>query len=180
MDTFPDIAITPIAPEHIEGLRHSIDVVARERRYLDIFEAAPLDKFREYTQKQISNGDPFFVAMALGEVVGWCEVERDKGPANAHCGTLNIAILPAFRGRGLGFKLISTVLQQARRAGFVRIALWVHADNARAIALYEKVGFVREGLFRAAVLIDGKLCDTLVMAIVDDANIAKAVETVNR
>ena len=39
----------------------------------------------------------------------------------------------------------------------VRIELWAHSDNARAIALYEKVGFVREGLLRATGVIDGEL-----------------------
>jgi RimJ/RimL family protein N-acetyltransferase len=48
----------------------------------------------------------------------------------------------------------------------------VHADNARAIALYEKVGFVREGVARDAVFIDGEYRDAINMAIVDRANAA--------
>lgn len=42
----------------------------------------------------------------------------------------------------------------------------MHADNARAIALYEKIGFVHEGRGRDAVLIDGRHIDSLNMAII--------------
>jgi ribosomal protein S18 acetylase RimI-like enzyme len=137
-----DVAVAPIAPEHVDSLYQGVDLVARERLYLDISDAGPLAHFRGYIEKQISNGDPFFVALAQDKVVGWCDIERDSFAANVHCGTLNIALIPGFRDRGLGFRLISATLEQARRVGFVRIQLFVHADNPRAIALYRKVGFV--------------------------------------
>lgn len=38
------------------------------------------------------------------------------------------------------------------------------ADNTRAIALYERFGFVREGLHRCHALRDGVYVDTLSMA----------------
>jgi RimJ/RimL family protein N-acetyltransferase len=43
----------------------------------------------------------------------------------------------------------------------------VNADNAPAIALYERVGFVLEGTMRDALAIDGKYQDALLMALVD-------------
>jgi RimJ/RimL family protein N-acetyltransferase len=49
----------------------------------------------------------------------------------------------------------------------VRIELSVRADNLRAVRLYEKVGFVREGVLRDAVFVDGKLHNALAMALID-------------
>ena len=49
----------------------------------------------------------------------------------------------------------------------------MHSDNARAISLYDKVGFVREGVQRDAVYIDGEYRDTIVMAIVERENTAR-------
>jgi RimJ/RimL family protein N-acetyltransferase len=164
-----DVAIAPIAPEHIDSFHRGLDLVARERKYLDISDAGPFSDFRDYIVRQISNGDPFFVALARGEVVGWCDVERHTSAANVHSGTLNIALIPRFRDRGLGFRLISATLEQARRVGLIRIQLFVHADNPRAIALYRKVGFVEEGLLRDAARIDGNFRDSLLMAKVDHA-----------
>lgn len=83
-----------------------------------------------------------------------------------------MGIVPAYRGRGLGLKLINATLARARKAGFVRIELSVHADNARAISLYDKAGFVREGVQRDAVYVDGEYRDAIVMAIVERENTA--------
>lgn len=44
----------------------------------------------------------------------------------------------------------------------------MHADNTRAIALYEKTGFIREGIQRRSVLIDGRFIDTVNMALMLD------------
>ena len=46
----------------------------------------------------------------------------------------------------------------------MRVQLQVNVDNARAIGLYESLGFEREGTQRASVLRDGKLIDSLMMA----------------
>ena len=126
--------------------------------------------------KQIAKGDPFFVAIGSKEVVGWCDIQRRTGIAS-HVGLLNIAIVPGFRSQGIGRKLLLAVLDEAKRSGFVRIELWAHSDNARAIALYEKVGFVREGLLRATGVIDGEFMNSVVMAIIDADNAARACAT---
>ena len=46
-----------------------------------------------------------------------------------------------------------------------RVSLTVLASNDRAKRLYEKVGFVKEGLFRQAQFKDGKYVDVIAMAL---------------
>jgi RimJ/RimL family protein N-acetyltransferase len=46
-----------------------------------------------------------------------------------------------------------------------RVWLHVHADNARGIHAYEKVGFRREGLLREATYRDGRFVDVVAMAV---------------
>jgi RimJ/RimL family protein N-acetyltransferase len=161
-----DVVIAAVAPEHVEGLHRAIDIVARERKYLTLFEAFPLPETREFVRDLISKGGLQFVALARGGVVGWCDIRRHPFPSHAHRGALGMGLLPAYRGRGLGRTLLDATLAQAFRSGFVRVELDVRADNARAIALYDRVGFVREGLVRAAVRVDGKYYDAIAMAIV--------------
>lgn len=43
-------------------------------------------------------------------------------------------ILPAYRGKGLGRRLIETTLRAAQKSGFARVELDVYEDNARAIS----------------------------------------------
>lgn len=48
--------------------------------------------------------------------------------------------------------------------GLNRIELVVATENIRAIRLYEKTGFVREGLLRQYKFIEGKFIDVLIMS----------------
>ena len=55
---------------------------------------------------------------------------------------MNIALRPAWQGRGLGCMLLQAVLQALEEAGVRRCLLEVRESNAPAIALYHKHGFV--------------------------------------
>jgi RimJ/RimL family protein N-acetyltransferase len=70
------------------------------------------------------------------------------------------------RGRGIG----TEALRQLLRYGFDdldlhRIYLHVLCTNERAIRLYERAGFRREGALREAALIDGAWIDVYLMAL---------------
>lgn len=161
------VEIRPITGDDIEGFHHAVDAVARERKYLALLEALPLASTRKFVLENIAKGNPQFVVMADGSVAGWCEVVRLDRTAHAHAGVLGMGLLAPFRGQGHGRRLIETTLQAARLAGFSRVELTVHADNPHAIALYERVGFVREGIKRRAMCIDGRFGDVIMMAITE-------------
>ena len=174
------VEIVPIAERHIESFHRTLDFVARERRYLAFLEAPPLESTRAFILNNIAHGYPQFVATVAGEVsaaevsagevlgrdvVGWCDVTPKSRPIYAHCGVLGMGLLPRFRGQGLGTRLITRTLHAARAFGLSRVELTVREDNRSAIALYEKVGFVTEGLQRNGVLVDGEYENVVEMAI---------------
>lgn len=69
-------------------------------------------------------------------------------------------------GKGLGKKGTRAMLEHGfRDRNLQRIQLRVLAGNARAIGLYEDVGFVREGLHRRAAYKRGSFVDVVSMAI---------------
>jgi L-phenylalanine/L-methionine N-acetyltransferase len=83
----------------------------------------------------------------------------------AHARGLGITVAAGWQGHGIGHKLMDVALDWADNwAGLLRIELTVFADNARAIALYERHGFVREGTMRAFALRDGTYVDALSMS----------------
>jgi ribosomal protein S18 acetylase RimI-like enzyme len=159
------IEIVPIEPDHIESFHQTLDFVARERRYLAMLEAPAIESFRVFVQDIISHVHPQFVALSDGEVVGWCDVLPKGRPIYAHSGVLGMGLLPPFRGQGIGRRLIQRTLEAARATGLSRIELTVREENKNAIALYEKAGFVAEGLQRKAIKLDGKFENQLVMAL---------------
>ncbi|SMF74498.1 Protein N-acetyltransferase, RimJ/RimL family [Xaviernesmea oryzae] len=160
------VSIEAMRPEHIESFHRALDTVSRERKYLTFLEAPPLESTRSFILDMIENGHPQFVAVVDGEVVGWCDIRREGRPSHAHRGSLGMGIIPGYRDKGLGRRLITAALDAARELGLHRVELHVHADNPRAIALYEKVGFMREGVARDAVRIDGRYIDAIQMAVI--------------
>jgi len=158
------LEILPMTPDHIDGFHRTLDYIARERRYLAFLEAPPLDSTRAFVLDLIRRGCPQYVAVAEGEVVGWCDLTPKDRPVYAHAGVLGMGLLPPFRGRGVGTRLMTTVLAAARRARLRRVELTVRETNTSAIALYAKMGFEVEGRFRDAVEVDGVYENVLGMA----------------
>lgn len=56
-----------------------------------------------------------------------------------------LAVIPAWRRRGLGAAVLAALADKARVGGFPRLSLHVWADNAAALAFYATVGFVEAG-----------------------------------
>jgi ribosomal-protein-alanine N-acetyltransferase len=58
----------------------------------------------------------------------------------------NVAVLPRYRGRGMGTALMRFVLEEAKRLGATRATLEVRASNSGAVRLYERLGFHPAGV----------------------------------
>jgi len=58
---------------------------------------------------------------------------------------LTIAVDPTVRGKGVGRALLAEILRQAASAGARTMFLEVDQDNAAALALYRRLGFIKVG-----------------------------------
>lgn len=162
---FSDYAIVPTGEEHVEGFHRCLDVVARERKYLAMIEAPPLESVRAFVRSVIQNNHVQVVALHKGEVVGWCDIIPRSTPGFQHCGELGMGVLPEHRGRGLGKRLAAEAILRAWDQGLEKIELQVYASNQAARALYERLGFVVEGVRRKGRKFDGRYDDLIQMAL---------------
>ena len=76
----------------------------------------------------------------IGYAVLWCILDQGE--------LANMAVIPGFRGRGLGAFLLSQVLERARERGIDTVFLEVRASNQEAVRLYTRFGFSEVGLRR--------------------------------
>jgi ribosomal protein S18 acetylase RimI-like enzyme len=157
--------IVPIAPEHIASFREISDAVFRESQMFAFLEAPPIEHVTEFVLGVIRNNEPQFVAVSGDAVIGWCDVLLKPRPALRHSGVLGVGVLSSCRGQGIGKALLGTTLNAAKDRGLTRIELFVRTDNDRAIKLYERFGFVVEGVLRKHMLIGGVYRDSYLMSV---------------
>ena len=165
-------AIAPIASEHIPGFWRAVDQVAREGRYLALLQSPPIEATRAFVASNLARGNPHFVVLHEGQVIGWCDIVRQERETRAHCGTLGMGLLPRWRGQGIGRRLIETAIAAAWRQDFKRIELTVNDGNERALRLYRSVGFVEEGRFRQAARFGEDYLDVIWMALLAEGMLA--------
>lgn len=160
-----DFIIVPLSEAHIEGFRAAVDAVARERLYIALLEGPPLEQSREFVTTQMRDNRPGFVALAGGRVIGWCDIRSLQQPIYQHSGVLGMGVIDGFREQGVGAALMKATLDRAREIGLTRVELTVREHNVRAKKLYEKFGFVVEGVKRRGVFVDGRHEDLICMGL---------------
>jgi RimJ/RimL family protein N-acetyltransferase len=73
---------------------------------------------------------------------------------------------PEYWGHGFAHEALDTLLAYAfDRFDLWQVELWTLADNEKAIRVYEKCGFVREGTLRDRSWKEGRWVDRLVMSV---------------
>jgi ribosomal protein S18 acetylase RimI-like enzyme len=84
-----------------------------------------------------------YVARAGGKVIGMAALHFTTSTAEGGkvAGLEDCVVHPEHRRKGIGEKLMSYVLEQARSEGALRVMLLTDDDNTHAQALYRKLGF---------------------------------------
>ncbi|HEX8004311.1 MAG TPA: GNAT family protein [Mycobacteriales bacterium] len=112
-------------------------------------------------------GSLSFMVDAGRETVGWGGLHHPS-PEHRHCG-LGVLVGPGHRGRGHGEAATRALCRFAfDRMNLVRVSLTVFPGNDVARRVYERVGFVEEGVQRRAFWKRGEWHDLVHMAAFPD------------
>lgn len=145
---YEGVAIRPVAgsgaamaadAEAIRGLVRTVLSEMGLRRDAD----ADDDDLRDLAASYLSRGGTFDLALdAHGQAVGCCGVYPLNGRRDSPaCELRKMALLPAWRGQGLGRRLLERAVAFARGRGYERIELDTASSLKEAIALYRSTGF---------------------------------------
>ncbi len=74
----------------------------------------------------------------VGYAVLWCILDQGE--------LANVAVTPRLRGKGLGRRLMSRVMEVARERGVEKLYLEVRVSNDAALELYRSLGFAEVGI----------------------------------
>lgn len=130
------------------------DATLRPLRWWDVESLLPLEQqlfgrwawSAETFWSELAAPGRWYVAAELagGELAGYAGLSATGAEADVQ----TIAVAPSAQGRGVGALLLQGLLDEAARRGCTTVLLEVRADNAPAIRLYERHGFVRIALRR--------------------------------
>ncbi len=160
------VTIRRSRPEDAEAHIANLTAIGAERLFLMTEEfTRTVDEVRA----QFRDADParalWLAAEVDGRVVGGANAARGRFSKNAHTADFGIAILAAYRGRGIGEALLRVAIDWARAVGIRKLTLGVFATNERAIRLYRKLGFQEEARLRGQVMLEGQPVDEVLMAL---------------
>jgi ribosomal-protein-alanine N-acetyltransferase len=113
---------------------------ASDRARLRYVQSAALDEPWPGLLDVAIDGPPTVLVVTDGVLVGYALVVPDRPVAYL----AELAVDPAFQGRGYGSTLLGALLDRLRAAGFETLRLTARADDERVRAFYDRFGFERE------------------------------------
>jgi RimJ/RimL family protein N-acetyltransferase len=105
-----------------------------------------------------------FVAEDAGILVGRLSVARDPHPSSHHVADVGLMISRSHRRRGIGLALMEVAEAWARSVGVEKLELHVFPHNEPAKALYERLGYRKEGFRRRHYRRGSDYLDAILMA----------------
>jgi putative acetyltransferase len=158
-----DILIRALEPEDMAAVTEVMNQPLAIRGTLQTPFVSVAERQKRYGATQ--PGHVRLAAVIDGKVIGTIGLHPADNVRRAHAAAIGMAVHDAYAGRGAGTALMAAVVDQADLwLNIRRLELTVYSDNARAIALYERFGFEREGLLRAYAWRDGAYVDAVTMA----------------
>ena len=129
----------------IDGILDVFAAVAAEERFIGT--ELPIDRHARRMSFRATIAGPdtlFLIARNNGRVIGHLGLYLlEPGVLG-----LGMAVVREWRSQGIGEALLVHAIEWAHQSPAHKISLEVFLHNVAAIALYEKHGFVREGLLR--------------------------------
>jgi len=80
----------------------------------------------------------FWVALLDGGIIGMIGVQRTSDDS---ADVRRLRVLPQYRRRGVGSRLLETAIDFCREQGYLKVVLDVRVERAPAVAMFQKFGF---------------------------------------
>lgn len=160
------IQIRPAVEADAPRLQQYVAELFAERLpVLFLRESAPsVEDERRFVQQMLASPRSVLLVAEVDEqIVGMLDFHGHPEPQRAHAGEFGMSSTKQWRGRGVGTRLLERLLEWAREQHLRRVELRVLSNNAGAIRLYERFGFVTEGRQTDAVRVDDGYVDIIFM-----------------
>lgn len=140
--------IIPVTENHINSIVNIFDYFTENSFASYAEKPVHGDEFISNLFKDVSDGYPFYVVEVKEKVVGFGLLRR-YNPCEAFNKTsvLTYFILPAYISRGIGSRLLNTLLESGKKMGIENFLAHISSKNHISINFHKKHGFHECGRF---------------------------------
>jgi ribosomal protein S18 acetylase RimI-like enzyme len=161
------LTVRAATPSDARAVRELIDAVAAEAD-VPILATPGTFSTRDVKARILHTvrepGRLFLVAEVDGRLGGNLDVSPAPFAPSGHVCNLGMSVAAWCRGVGVGSALMETAVAWATGQGYAKLTLSTFPHNTRAVAFYERYGFVREGVRRGQFRRLDRSIDELLMA----------------
>lgn len=111
-----------------------------------------------------SGHSTIFIAILNGEHVGFMTIEGNAARRAAHRAEICVGVQANARRKGIATKLLQKGEEWAASKNLTRLELPIVENDKASRRLFEKAGYVSEGIRQDSMLINGKYYDEIYMA----------------
>lgn len=161
--------IAPATEQDAAALLSHLDLVAGESDFLPFGRGEvglTVEQEAAFVRRlHAEDAGVMLMATIEGELAAVASLLRPSRSRLKHSASLGLSVQKRYWALGLGRAISEALILEARRLHLTRIELRVRHDNARAISLYETLGFKLEGTLRGAFVVGNTEYDDLVMGL---------------
>lgn len=162
-----DIIIRPVTENQAEAvwqLMYALDFETKYMMYEPGERSKDIQRIKDVIYKSVHGDNLLLVAENKGELIGYLSAERGRCKRVHHSAHIVAGIRAAYQNHGIGSKLFIGLDNWAKKNHITRLELTVMCQNEAAKHLYEKRGFVVEGVRKQSMIIDGEYIDEYYMS----------------
>lgn len=126
-----------------------------------------LDKEEELLESHMDVDNKIYIIAEIeNEIVGSLNYSGGIRQRVRHAGEFGVSVGKEYWGLGIGKELVKYLIDWAKEGNVIKkINLRVREDNERAIKLYEKLGFKKEGVITRDFCVGGKYYSSISMGL---------------
>lgn len=129
------------------------------------FDTAPKKEAEQKTWfQQHGPKNPVIVAEESGKILGWASLSKwSDRCAYSNTAEISLYVLEEHQGKGIGCKLLETLLDKGEQAGLHTVLARITEGNEVSVHLHEAMGFTHVGIMKEVGQKFGRLLDVYLM-----------------
>ncbi len=158
------VILRPVQIEDAKQIIEAVEQIIQSGSYIQKEVPRTLDNEQNFIHKMIDLDNMYIVAEINQEIVGIARVIRGELEMKRHIGIFRTWLINTAQGKGIGSEIMKYTLKWCEIHQLHKLCLTVFASNDLAHKLYERYGFVQEGVQKEQVKINGLYDDEVFMA----------------